>query len=135
MSDITVTVDNNDASMTLTVTPEQLAGRSPYIGDNGNWFEYVGTAFIDTEIKAQGEQGVQGVRGEQGAQGIQGSQGDQGAQGIQGVQGVQGESGYTPIKGTDYYTAAEKTEIVNAAVSEINESIGLSLDSLSGEVV
>lgn len=29
-------------------------GKSPYIGDNGNWFEYNGTQYVDTGVKASG---------------------------------------------------------------------------------
>lgn len=52
-----------------------------------------------TGIKGdKGDQGIQGVQGEQGIQGVQGKQGEQG------IQGIQGEAGYTPIRGTDYWT-------------------------------
>ena len=50
--------------------------------------------------------GMQGIQGEQGIQGVQGIQGEQG------LQGIQGENGYTPIKGTDYWTTADKTEML-----------------------
>lgn len=30
--------------------------------------------------------------------------------------GKDGEDGYTPVKGTDYYTEEDKTEIVNAVI-------------------
>jgi hypothetical protein len=114
-------------------------GRSPYIGSNGNWYEWDDTAkiFVDTGVKAQGPQGLQGLKGDTGPQGIQGIQGlkgdtgsqgiqgpkgdqgiqgvkgDTGEQGLQGIQGLKGDTGatgapgYTPVKGTDYYTAAE----------------------------
>lgn len=36
----------------------------------------------------------------------------QGPPGIQGEPGPAGEDGYTPVKGTDYFTAADKQEIV-----------------------
>ncbi len=29
-------------------------GKSPYIGDNGNWFEYNGTEYVDTGVRASG---------------------------------------------------------------------------------
>lgn len=52
---------------------------------------------------------------------LKGDTGDTGPQGIQGVQGPQGErgpagadgaDGHTPVKGTDYWTASDKAEIV-----------------------
>ena len=36
-------------------------GKSPYIGDNGNWFEYDGAQYVDTGVKAQGEPGFPNV--------------------------------------------------------------------------
>lgn len=73
----------------------------------------------------KGEQGVQGPKGEQGPIGLTGSPGIQGEQGPQGIQGIQGEkgdkgdkgekgdSGYTPIKGTDYFTTADINSLFN----------------------
>ena len=40
-------------------------------------------------------------------------------QGIQGEQGVKGEDGYTPVKGVDYYTAAEKQELINEVIAAL----------------
>lgn len=67
---------------------------------------------------AQGPQGIQGPigetgsRGPQGPQGIQGEVGPQGPKGDKGDKGDQGEAGHTPIKGTDYWTEADKAEII-----------------------
>ena len=67
---------------------------------------------------AQGPQGIQGPigetgpRGPQGPQGIQGEVGPQGPKGDKGDKGDPGEAGHTPIKGTDYWTEADKAEIV-----------------------
>ena len=36
-------------------------GKSPYIGENGNWFEYNGTQYVDTGVKAQGKDGESGL--------------------------------------------------------------------------
>lgn len=46
-----------------------------------------------------------GNKGPRGLRGIQGPQGEQGPQGIQ------GEAGYTPARGTDYWTTADIAEI------------------------
>lgn len=40
--------------------------------------------------------------------------------GSKGSQGEKGASGYTPVKGTDYFTEEDKTEIVNDVVAEAN---------------
>ena len=41
-----------------------------------------------------------------------GEKGDKGDQGEQGIQGEKGDDGYTPQKGVDYYTDAEKQELI-----------------------
>lgn len=55
--------------------------------------------------------GAQGIQGPQGEQGIQGVQGIQGEKGLDGAKGDKGDPGYSPIRGTDYWTAADKAEI------------------------
>ena len=44
---------------------------------------------------------------------LQGEKGDKGDKGEAGADGKDGEDGYTPVKGVDYYTEAEKAEFVN----------------------
>lgn len=43
--------------------------------------------------------------------GEKGDKGDAGEQGRQGPQGIQGERGYTPVKGVDYLTPQEKSDL------------------------
>ena len=90
-------------------------GKSPYIGDNGNWYEWndIQQGYVDTGVKAKGQ------KGDKGEQGIQGEKGEQGIQGVQGVQGEKGADGYTPQKGVDYWTDSDKEEIK----SYVNEAI------------
>lgn len=57
--------------------------------------------------------GPKGDKGDTGATGPQGPKGDTGEQGIK------GEAGYTPVKGTDYWTNADKTEIVNDVLAAL----------------
>lgn len=61
--------------------------------------------------------------------------GEKGEKGDPGANGKDGTNGHTPEKGTDYYTEAEKTELVNEVVAKVNEDIGLILDEINGEVV
>ena len=111
-------------------------GLTPYIGANGNWF--IGQE--DTDVAAQGREGPQGSKGdkgEPGAQGIQGEKGETGPQGPQGEIGPQGpagpqgeagaagKDGYTPIKGTDYYTQADKAEMVAAVLAALPTAEGV----------
>ena len=55
----------------------------------------------------QGPQGPQGPVGPSGATGPQGEKGETGPQGPQGIQGPKGDNGYTPVKGTDYFTSSD----------------------------
>lgn len=66
-----------------------------------------------------GPQGIQGPQGIPGEQGPQGEPGEKGDTGEQGPQGPAGADGYTPIKGTDYWTESDKAEIVQEAASSI----------------
>ena len=72
--------------------------------------------------KASGE-----FKGDKGDKGDQGERGLQGEQGVQGIQGAKGDPGKTPVKGTDYFTSADKTEMVNAVIN--------ALPKYNGEVV
>lgn len=70
----------------------------------------------------QGEQGPQGIPGTDGRDGVDGKDGapgPQGPQGIQGETGPAGTDGYTPVKGMDYFTEADKTELVNAVLAAL----------------
>ena len=76
-------------------------------------------------VNIKGPQGEKGDKGDQGEQGPAGQDGAQGPQGIQGPKGDTGEQGpagadgHTPVKGTDYFTDADKTELVNAVLAAI----------------
>lgn len=114
-------------------------GVTPHIGDNGNW--YIG--LTDTGKPSRGAAGVNGKNGAPGKDGAAGSpgitpnigangnwylgttdtgkpsrgetglQGPVGPVGPQGPQGEKGADGKTPVKGTDYWTAADKQEIID----------------------
>ena len=66
-------------------------GITPTVGANGNW--YIGST--DTGKPSRGDKGEQGSQGERGA------------------------DGKTPIKGTDYWTASDKAEIVQSVIEEL----------------
>lgn len=66
---------------------------------------------------------------------LKGAQGEQGIQGEQGEPGLQGIPGYTPEKGSDYFTEEEIQEIVDMAEKQVNENIGLVVDTINGEVI
>ena len=102
-------------------------GITPSIGKNGNW--YLGTT--DTGKPSRGEKGDKGdpgakgdpgERGPKGETGAPGEQGPKGETGSTGPQGPQGPEGKTPVKGTDYFTQADKQEIASAAAGLVDLS-------------
>lgn len=94
----------NLSAVVFTGSAGLSSGKSPYVGENGNWFEFSDTdeRWTDTGIKAAGQKGDKGDRGEQGFQGIPGAQGikgDSGERGLQGAAGVSGAKGERGEKG------------------------------------
>ena len=73
-------------------------GITPTIGENGNW--YIGST--DTGKPSRGEKG---------------DKGDPGAP---------GKNGKTPVKGTDYWTAADKQEMVDAVLAALPDGTEVS---------
>ena len=63
---------------------------------------------------------IQGEQGPQGLQGIQGPKGDTGEQ------GPAGANGYTPVRGTDYWTAADQEQIVSDVLAALPNAQGVS---------
>ena len=53
---------------------------------------------------------------------LQGAQGVQGEPGVPGIQGPAGKDGKTPVKGTDYFTQADKQEIAEDAAALVDLS-------------
>lgn len=76
--------------------------KTPYIGENGNWFYYDPEElnWMDSGVKAQGPQGDKGDTGEQGPQGIPGEKGDKGERGEDGAPGSSGSGAYDDKIGT-----------------------------------
>ena len=66
-----------------------------------------------------GAPGPQGEPGPAGPAGKDGAPGQQGPQGAPGAPGAPGQDGHTPVKGTDYWTEADKTEIVADVIAAI----------------
>lgn len=80
------------------------------------------------ETGPQGPKGDTGATGPQGATGPKGPQGDKGekgatgATGATGPQGPVGPDGKTPVRGTDYWTEADKAEVIAAAKASVTEN-------------
>ena len=73
-------------------------GITPTIGPNGNWF----LGATDTGKPSRGATGAPGKGGAPGA------------------------AGHTPVKGTDYWTAADKQEIVNSVIAALPDGTEVS---------
>lgn len=79
-------------------------GITPHIGGNGNWF--IGKT--DTGMPSRGEDGHDGQDGEPGKDG---------------EDGQPGKDGHTPVKGVDYWTEADKTEMVQQVIAAIGTPV------------
>lgn len=88
-----------------------VKGKSPYIGDDGYWYEWDTETdqYIRTNVEAKGDKGDKGDTGEQGIQGERGDKGDKGDKGDQGIQGIQGIQGETGNSGV-YYGSTPPTD-------------------------
>ena len=82
-------------------------GVTPHIGDNGNWF-------VGNTDTGKPSRGATGAKGSDGANGKNGAQGEKGA------------DGKTPVRGTDYWTAADKQEIVNSVIAALPDGTEVS---------
>ena len=118
-------------------------GITPHIGDNGNW--YLGSTDTGKPSRgatgAPGKDGAAGKPGAAGADGITPHIGDnghwyigvtdtgkpsRGATGAKGEKGEPGAPGKTPVRGTDYWTAADKQEIVNSVIAALPDGTEVS---------
>ena len=102
-------------------------GITPTIGANGNW--YLGSTDTTKPSRGakgdKGDPGDKGETGDTGPQGPQGEKGDTGSTGPRGPKGnpgetgPQGPAGHTPVKGMDYWTAADQTSMVNDVLAAL----------------
>lgn len=107
-----------DGTMTFEdLTPEQKASLKGDKGDTGP----------QGPKGDKGDTGAAGPQGEPGPKGDKGDPGETGTQGPQGEKGEPGTNGTTPVKGVDYWTAADQTSIINqlkSATFSFNSSTG-----------
>ena len=61
---------------------------------------------------------------------LKGADGQDGQNGRDGINGTNGQDGYTPIKGTDYWTNQDKAEIVQSSVTQVEADIQPTLTSI-----
>lgn len=114
-------------SLSAKEIDETLAGAKDFLGRNPATEAYVDEAIGKIELTPgpAGPQGPKGDVGPQGPQGEKGEKGDTGATGPRGATGEKGADGYTPVKGTDYFTDADIAEIVNAVYAKVANGNGV----------
>lgn len=81
-----------DEVLQAAATAESAVSKLPYVGENGNWWRWDGSAeaFVDTGTSARG---TKGEKGDTGAAGPAGPKGETGAQGEKGEPGPAGQTG------------------------------------------
>lgn len=99
----------------------------PVIAANGD-LTWIASLEDMEDIEAVNIMGPQGPKGDTGSTGPKGDKGETGATGPQGpagkdgANGKDGKDGYTPVKSVDYYTDADKQEIVNLVLAALPNS-------------
>ena len=102
----------------LTVTSASGTSSANLKGDKGEPGEK-GADGAKGDKGDPGEPGQKGDKGDQGIQGAQGEQGPKGDKGDKGDTGADGANGKTPVKGTDYWTAADKSAMVSDVLAAL----------------
>jgi alpha-D-ribose 1-methylphosphonate 5-triphosphate synthase subunit PhnG len=64
---------------------------------------------------------IMALRGERGDKGDPFTYADFTPKQLAALKGPKGDDGYTPVKGTDYFTAADKAEIVDAVLANFTD--------------
>jgi hypothetical protein len=114
-----------DAAEQAAAAAQGYTSHPPVIGENGNWMEWNGEAYVDSKISASGPQGPigpQGPAGETGAVGPQGPIGPQGPAGETGAVGPQGPAGERGPSGV-YVGSGEMPENCNVQIDPTGEVI------------
>ena len=109
-------------ALTAAVT-NPTAGDAYGVGTAEPYDIYIYDGINKTWVNNGPLQGAKGEKGEPGATGPEGPQGPKGEQGVKGntgATGPQGPAGHTPVKGTDYFTDADKSEIAQAAAELVS---------------
>lgn len=134
------TVNNLEPGSTPYVTQTGTA-ENPVLtfglvkGEKGDIGEQ-GPQGIQGETGATGPQGEKGQKGDRGEQGIRGEQGNVGPRGQKGQTGATGPKGDTPVKGTDYWTTADKEQIIediltSQDITDLKDQIDSKEDTLN----
>ena len=123
-------VSGNAPKITLTPVHDATHGDGVKISvesgsfENGDYSAQSATVWngLPGQIGEPGAKGDKGDKGDKGEQGIQGIQGEPGQKGEKGDKGDTGAAGKTPLKGTDYFTASDKEEMVAAVIAALPDA-------------
>lgn len=96
-----------------------------YGGPSSGWVNNGPLQGAKGDQGATGATGPAGPQGEQGPQGLQGLQGEPGQDGAPGTPGAPGADGYTPVKGVDYWTQADRQSMVNDVLAALPAAEGV----------
>ena len=142
-----ITAEENSLNHNMDLIDQAIGEINAEKVTNENLNNAVAAALEEAKNSGEfkGDPGIQGPKGSDGKDGIsvthswenttlsitsasgtssvdlKGDKGDTGEQGIQGPKGDKGEqgaNGITPVKGTDYFTSADKTELVDQLVKK-----------------
>ena len=101
-------------------TPKSLSGnvgaKTINIGSNGDGgATFIPSVSADGVISWTNDKGLPNPK----PVNIKGVKGDKGDKGEAGENGKDGADGYTPVKGKDYFTDADKSEMVSSVISQL----------------
>lgn len=102
---------SNDAGL-ANPAPVNIMGPQGIPGDKGE----------KGDKGAKGDTGLQGPRGEKGEKGDSGAAGEKGEKGDKGDPGIDGNDGYTPVRGTDYWTEADRLEMMEETAVKLQDA-------------
>ena len=102
---------------------EALAGAGGIKGDDGKSAYQIA---LDNGFSGTEDEWLESLQGPAGPKGDTGATGPTGPKGEKGDKGDKGADGHTPVKGTDYFTEEDKTELVNAVLAAMPVAEGVS---------
>ena len=107
-------------------TPKSLSGnvgaKTINIGSSGDGgATFIPSVSADGVISWTNDKGLPNPKpvNIKGVKGDKGDKGEAGENGKDGANGKDGEDGYTPVKGKDYFTDADKSEMVSSVISQL----------------
>lgn len=71
----------------------------------------------------------------EGQQGPKGDPGDPGVPGTPGIQGLPGKDGHTPVRGTDYWTAADQQAIKDDVAKTVGDAYKKASDDIANQIL